>query len=188
VRQLYLGPIADSLDVRWDGLDSAGTGPAVGAFLLVVVSRNAQGQPVRRVQLPLETRAAVPDTLPHPLAPTAAQLRPERQPPGPAWRALVGGIVAGGAVAVLPTVVTGDAKGSEARFVVAGAISLTGVVAFVAQRPGRALDANAAANRALRETWQRQVQTLSEENARRRRDVRLRITPGRASRIDREAR
>jgi tetratricopeptide (TPR) repeat protein len=186
VRQLYIGPIADSLVVRWDGLDSAGTRAAVGRFQLVVVSRNAQGRPLRRVQLALETAARVSDSLPHPKPPTGAQLLPERQPNGPAWRSLVGGLVAGGAAALLPVVITGESSGSGTRFVVAGSLGLTGVIGFFAQRPGRALPANVAANRALRDAWQRQVAATVEDNARRAADVRLRITPGRVTRVERE--
>jgi hypothetical protein len=186
VRQLYLGPIADSLTVRWDGLDSAGTGPARGRVALVVVSRNTQGQPLRRVQLALETTARVPDTLPHPAPPAGAALQPERRSGGPAWRSLIGGIAAGGAAALLPSLVTGESSGSNARFVVAGTLGLTGLVGFVVQRPGRVLARNVAANRAARDAWQRQVTQTIEENARRRADVRLTIRPGRLTRIERE--
>jgi hypothetical protein len=187
VRQLYIGPIADSLVVRWDGLDSAGTGPALGRFQLVVVSRNPRGQPLRRVQVALETSGRVPDSLPHPRPPAGSLLRPERRPPGPAWRALLGGVVAGGAAALLPAVITGDgSNGTGARFVVAGTLGLTGVIGFLAQRPGQALPANAAANRAARDAWQRQVAATVEENARRAADVSLRITPGRITRVERE--
>jgi hypothetical protein len=187
VRQLYIGPVADSLIVRWDGLDSAGTRAALGRFQLVVVSRNAQGRPLRRVQVALETTARVPDSLPHPKPPAGAQLLPERQPSGPAWRALVGGVVAGGAAVLLPAVITGESSGSGARFVVAGSLGLTGVIGFLAQRPGRTLPGNVAANRGLRDAWQRQVAATVEENTRRAADVRLRITPGRISRVEREA-
>ena len=186
VRQLYIGPIADSLVVRWDGLDSAGTRPARGRVQLVVVSRNTQGQPLRRVQVVLETSARVSDSLPHPKAPTGAQLLPERQPPGAAWRALVGGVVVGTTAALLPRVVTGESSGSRVRFVVAGTLGITGVVGFLTQRPGRPLPRNVAANRAVREAWQRQVQAAIEENGRRAADVHLRITPGRITRVERD--
>lgn len=186
VRQLYIGPIADSLVVRWDGLDSAGTGPARGRMQLVVVSRNAQGQPLRRVQLALETTARVPDSLPHPQPPAGDQLAPERQPAAPAWRALLGGIVAGGAAALLPTVITGEGSGSATRFVVAGTLGVTGIVGFVTQRPGRPLPRNILANRATRDAWQQQVKAVIAENSRRSADVHLRITPGRLTRIERD--
>lgn len=187
VRQLYIGPIADSLIVRWDGLDSAGTGAARGRFQLVVVSRNAQGQPLRRVQLALETTARVPDSLALPKAPAGAQLLPERQPSGRAWTALVGGVVAGSAAALLPSLITGESSGSGTRFVVAGTLGITGVIGFLAQRPGRPLPRNVAANRVTREAWQRQVNAAVEENARRAANVQLRITPGRLTRLEREA-
>jgi hypothetical protein len=186
VRQLYIGPIADSLVVRWDGLDSAGTGPARGRHLLVVVSRSTQGQPLRRFQLALETSARVPDSLPHPKAPSETTLQQERRSAGPAWRSLLGGFAAGGAAALLPTLVTGESSGSNARFVVAGTLSLTGVVGFLVQRPGRVMARNVAANRAARDAWQRQVQQTIDENARRRADVKLTIKPGRVTRVERE--
>ena len=187
VRQLYIGPIADSLVVRWDGLDSAGTRPARGRFVFVVVSRSAQGQPLRRVHLALETSARVPDSLPHPKPLSASQLLPERQPPGAAWRALVGGIVVGGVAAALPAIVTGESEGSEARFVVAGSLAFTGIIGFLTQRPGRPLPRNVAANRTVKDTWQRQVNSIIEENSRRAANVRLRITPGRLARVERDA-
>jgi hypothetical protein len=186
VRQLYLGPIADSLVVRWDGLDSAGTAPARGRHALVVVSRNTQGQPLRRFQLALETTARVPDSLPHPPQPAGTTMQPERRSGGPAWRSLIGGIAAGGAAAVLPSLVTGQSSGSNARFVVAGSLGVTGLIGFIVQRPGRVLSRNVAANRSAREAWQRQVQQIVEENARRRADVRLTIRPGRVTRVERE--
>ena len=186
VRQLYIGPISDSLVVRWDGLDSAGTGPARGRFALVVVSRNSQGQPLRRFQLVLETTARLPDSLPHPKPPAGAQLQLERRSSGPAWRSLIGGFAAGGAAALLPTLVTGESSGSDARFIVAGTLSLTGVIGFITQRPGRVISGNVAANRAAREAWQRQVTQTIEENARRRTDVKLTIKPGRVTRVERE--
>jgi len=187
VRQLYIGPIADSLTVRWDGLDSAGTNPARGRFQLVVVSRNAQGQPLRRVQLALEATARIPDSLPHPKNPTGAQILPERQPANRAWRALLGGMVAAGAAALLPTVIAGESSGSSTRFVVAGALGVTGVVGFLVQRPGRPIPRNVATNRATRDAWQRQVTAAVEENRRRAANVQLRIVPGRLTRLEREA-
>lgn len=186
VRQLYLGPIADSLVVRWDGLDSAGTAPARGRLALVVVSRNPQGQPLRRFQLALEATPRVPDSLPHPPAPSGAALQPERQSGGPAWRSLIGGLAAGGVAALLPSIITGESSGSDSRFVVAGSLGLTGIIGFVVQRPGRVLARNVAANRATRDAWQRQVAQTIEENARRRADVRLTIKPGRITRVERE--
>jgi hypothetical protein len=187
VRQLYLGPIADSLVVRWDGLDSAGAQPAIGRFHLVVVSRNPRGQPLRRVLLALETTGRVPDTLPHPGPPAAAQLLPERQTGGPAWRALLGGVVAGGAAALLPAVITGEGSGSGARFVVASSLGITGIVGFLAQHPGRPLPRNIAANRAAQDEWRRQVDAVIAENSRRARAVRLRVTPRLVTRIELEA-
>ena len=187
VRQLYIGPIADSLIVRWDGLDSTGTRPQRGRVQVVVVSRNSQGQPMRRVQLALETSARVPDSLPHPKPLSPAQLLPEHQPGGAAWRALIGGLVVGGAAAALPALVTGESEGSDARFVVAGTLTFTGLMGFFTQRPGKPLPKNIAANRATRDAWQKQANAVIEENSRRASDVHLKVTPGRLTRVERDA-
>lgn len=187
VRQLYIGPVADSMVVRWDGLDSAGTKPARGRFALVVVTRNQQGQPLRRVQVVLETAARVPDSLAHPRPPTASQLLPERQPAGAAWSSLLVGLLAGGTAAALPSVISGEENGSSVRLVVAGSLGVAGVVGFFTQRPGKPLPRNVAANKVTRDAWQRQVTAVIEENTRRASDVRLRIVPGRVTRIERDA-
>ena len=165
---------------------ATGTKPQRGRVLLVVVSRNAQGQPLRRVNLPLETSARVPDSLPHPKPLNPSDLLPERQPSGAAWRALIGGIVIGGTAAALPAMVTGESSGSDARFIVAGTVAFTGIMGFLTQRPGKPLPRNVAANRATRDAWQKQVNTVIEENSRRAADVKLKITPGRLVRMERD--
>ena len=177
LRPLYTGPISDSLVVRWDGLDSAGTMPAVGRFRIVASSRDPQGRTVRQVQEPLETHTRVPDTLPHPAPPDSGRL-PERGSSGPALRALGAGLGAGLLVATLPSVVANGSDASGTRFVVAGAVSLTGIYGFLAQRPGRRIPANIAVNQAAREAWERRRDQVAQENATRRRNVRLRVLAG----------
>jgi hypothetical protein len=177
LRPLYTGPISDSLVVRWDGLDSAGTMPAVGRFRVTASSRDPQGRTLRQVQEPLETRTRIPDTLPHPAPPDSGRL-PERGSSGPALRALGAGLGAGVLVATLPSVIANGTEASGTRFVVAGAVSLTGIYGFLAQRPGRRIPANIAVNRAARETWERRRDQVAQENATRRRNVRLRVLAG----------
>ena len=177
LRPLYTGPIGDSLVVRWDGLDSAGTAPATGRFRILVSSRDPQGRTLRQVQEQLETRTRVPDTLPHPAPPDSGRL-PERGGSGPALRALGAGLAAGALVATLPSVIASGSEPSNTRFVVAGAVSLTGIYGFFSQRPGRRIQANIAANRAARDAWERRRDQVAQENATRRRNVRLRLIAG----------
>jgi hypothetical protein len=185
-RRLYAGPIGDSLDVRWEGLDSTGRAPLEGRLVFQVTSR-AAGRG-RIVRLPLATRVVREDTLPHPPAPAAAQLLPEREPAGPALRTLGAGVLTGLFAAVLPQLIAQDGGTASGRYVVAGALGTAGVIGFLAQRPGRVIPANVAANRAARDAWQREVAMAVAENARRRRDIGLQVTAGRATAIERDMR
>lgn len=178
IRGLYTGPIADSLIVRWDGLDSAGTAPAVGQYFVLVSSRDAAGRVLRQVELPITTRLRMPDTLPLPAALPDSALLPEHGPSGPGLRSLGAGLGAGLIVAALPSVMASGSNPSGARFVVAGAVSLTGLYGFIAQRPGRAITANVAANRVRRDAWQRQRDAVVQDNAARRRNQRLQVVAG----------
>lgn len=175
VRALYRGPIADSLVVRWDGLDSAGTAPAVGRFALVVASRDPGGRVLRQVSQPIDTRLRVPDTLPLPAPLPDSALLPEHGPSGPGLRALGVGLGAGIVVAALPSVMASGSSPSGGRFVVAGAVSLTGIYGFLTQRPGRPIAANITVNQARRAAWQRQREAIVQENITRRRNLRLRL-------------
>lgn len=186
LRQLYTGPIGDSLVVRWDGLDSAGTALAAGRFRLLVSSLDARGRVLRQLQSPFETRLLVPDTLPHPPPPPDSSLLPERGSGGPALRSLGAGLGAGAIVAFLPSVMASGSDASGARFVVAGAVSLTGLYGFLTQRPGRPIAANVVANRALRDVWERRRNDVLQENAARRRNVRLRVRTGPAIPVESE--
>jgi hypothetical protein len=178
VRLLYSGPIGDSLPVWWDGRDASGAIVAAGSYWLRVSSRTAGGAAVRFIEVRLDVRRIDRDTLALPSPPADSLLRPERWAAGPGLGALATGAVISGAVVALPTLVASGAQPSSARFVVAGAVSLTSVVAFVLRRPGRLIPENAQANRELRATWQRQVQAVRLENAERRQAVRLVIDAG----------
>jgi len=177
-RPLYSGPIGDSLKVPWDGLDAAGAPPPVNRVLLRVASRTPTGDLAGIVQVPLDLRLSRPDTLPWPPPPTDTQFLPERARGGAAKRALVGGALLSSAVAVLPAVIGGSDTQSGPRIAVAGTIGLAGLLGYVLNRPGRPLSANVRANQALRDDWQRQVATVSGENGRRRRDVRVIVRAG----------
>ena len=177
-RQLYAGPIGDSLKVQWDGLDAAGGIPAVDRVLLRVASRTPSGVLVAIRQVPLDLRVFRGDTLAWPPAPTQSQLLPERSSGGPAARALLGGILVSGAVIALPTIVGGSGAPSEPQVAVVGAVGLASLVGCILHRPGRPLEANIRSNETMREEWRQRVASVKAENARRVRQARLAIHAG----------
>jgi hypothetical protein len=177
LRRLYAGPVGDSLDVRWDGLDSTGRAPLEGRLVFEIVSRTSAGRQ-RTVRLPLATRVERDDTLALPGPAPDSLFLPERTAAGPALRALGAGLLAGAAAAVLPSLVAEDGRGTGGRIVVSASLGLAGIVGFFAERPGRPLPDHIAANAAVRAQWQRDLDRARAENARRRRDVRLRVTAG----------
>jgi hypothetical protein len=166
-RRLYSGPIGDSLDVQWDGLDAADAPPAVGRLLLRVASHTPTLGPPTLQQLPLELRVRQTDSLPWPLAPPASRFLPERSASGPAKRTLIGGVLLSAAVVSLPSLVGGRETSGGRRFAVAGAVGMATVLGYLLHRPGRSLDANIRANQQVLAAWEEQVAAVRAENARR---------------------
>jgi len=168
VRTLYAGPIGDSLDLHWNGLDSSGTAsPPNGRYAITVTSLDRQRRVVRILRLPLEVTQGRVDTLPHPAPPADSLLLPERQSMRPALRAFAPAGLAGVAIAVLPSVVANGESASGARFVVGGAVTIAGIAAFLSHHPGRAIPANVAHNRTLRDAWRREDAEVTRRNVER---------------------
>jgi len=177
IKGIYAGPIGDSLDVSWDGFDSASV-PADGNVVLTVTSRpTAGGEVVRVVRIMLDIHATHADTLPWPTPPDTLFL-PEKAPPGAAVRSLSGGLLGAAAVLLLPSVVGSGTHATGSRYVVVGALSLAGIVGFASQRPGVPLPDNVAKNLARRAAFQRQIDLTKQDNARRRIGVLERIRAG----------
>jgi len=176
VRTLYDGPVADSLSLKWDGLTAAGTLPAEGRYVLHVAPRPALQDGPRPLQVTLDITQVAPDTLPWP-APTGPALLPERTSAGPALGSLAAGALAGGAVVALPSLFGRSGEATGARFAVAAAVSVAGLVGFFAHQP-RPIDANIRANAPARADWQRRVEGVQAENAKRRGQARLLIRAG----------
>ena len=170
-----MGPIGDSLDLRWDGLDSAGAIVAPGRYALTVISTDEAGRVVRELRLPLEVAPFTRDTQALPPPP---QLKPEHTPSSPALRALVPGVLAGVGAVVLPSVVAGGEDHSSGRLIVGGAVTLAGVVAFFSHHPNRAIPENIAANRQARDAWTSERTRILADNARRRGESRLHVKCG----------
>jgi len=181
VRQLYSGPIVDSLDLDWDGRDSERLVVRSGNYDLWVSSRDSTRNIVRVVQIPLDIEVESPDTLMHPLAPNESELRPEQHARGPGMEALAGGVLIGAAVALLPGTFSSDSDLMGARFAVAGTISIAGLATFLKLRPGKPIPKNIEANAVLWRSWQDSVAVVVAENELRNADIRLAITAGPSS-------
>jgi hypothetical protein len=177
VRTLYTGAVRDSIDVRWNGLDMSGNPPPAGRYAITVVPAG-RGRGNWILKLPLELARPAIDTTPLPPAPPDSLFRPERGEYPGAWRSLLPGVLAGAAIVVLPKVVASGERPSSARLIVGGTVTAAGIAAFLSHRPGRALPANTAYNRNVRETWRRNVADISRRNADRIRQARMVIRPG----------
>ncbi len=179
VRVLYRGAIGDSLELLWDGRDSAGVAADSGRLELRIASRAPGVRGLRLVQVPLELHVARHDTLPWPPAPADSLLRPEHAPGGSGLRALARGTLGAVAVVALPPIVASGADASSARFAISGAIALSGLYGFLAERRPQRIPVNIAANRALREDWRSRADAIRARNAGLRQERSLVILAGR---------
>lgn len=178
VRTLYSGTIRDSVDVRWNGLDASGNTPPAGRYAIVVAPAGKDRRSAWTLRLPLELARPSVDTMPLPPAPPDSLFRPERGNYKSAWQALIPGIVAAGAIVVVPNLVAEGEHASGARLVVGATVAVAGVAAFFSHHPGQRIPANEQYNRSLRETWKRNVAETSRRNADRMRGATLVIRPG----------
>jgi hypothetical protein len=174
LRLLYKGAITDSLVVAWDGLTERGAMLDDGRYQLRATSAALSGPVQRVVQVPLEIAQMPADTAPPPPA-------PERTPPAPPMpglsiRPLAGGVLAGLAVILLPAVVASDANASNARFGVAAAIGVSGLVAYLRHQPPGPPVA----------TYARPAQAARADRSPPARTARLRIRAGRPTVVDQE--
>ncbi len=163
IRTLYAGPISDTLQVFWTGEDTIFLANDSGRLVFTVTSLTNAGRQARVLRLPLDLVLGPQDTLPTPPQLPDSLFLPERETSA-GFRALVRGAGVGVAVAVLPGLVAGGTSPSGSRYVVAGGLSLAGLIAFIKHRPGRRLPDNISANQALRDGWQAQVQMTTQEN------------------------
>jgi hypothetical protein len=177
VRTLWDGRVADSLLVKWDGTTDAGALPEDGHYLLRVAPNPATDDGPRPLQVTLDITQIPPDTLPWPPPPTAPNLLPERTSATPALGSLAAGAFAGGAVVALPALFGRGGEATGARFAVAAAVSIAGLVGFFAHQP-RPIEANIRANAPARADWQRRVDAVKAENGKRRGSARLLIRAG----------
>lgn len=184
VRELYHGPLGDSLAFDWNGRTAEGDTVSTGDYLLRATSHDASDDTVRVLQVPLSIERITRETVPLPPRPADSLLRPEGTPAGPSLRALLSGASIAGAAAILPSVVGAD-DAAGTRFAVTAAVGLAGIVGFIAQRP-RPIPANIAANREILSAWREEYDAAVRENQALLEDMRLRIQSGTPARIERE--
>lgn len=176
VDTLYAGPIGDSLLVAWNGRDGAGARLDDGGYWLTAISV-AEGPRSCRVRLPVRLASRSMDTLPLPPPLSATSLLPERAGNGEGPSAFArAALLAAGALA-LPAVANDAAPGNTR--IMAGTLTVAGVVALIRFRPGAAIPENVAANATARARWQERHDQVAVENAARRRGdiVQLRAQP-----------
>jgi hypothetical protein len=184
VRVLYSGLIGDSLEIYWNGLDSARVPVGTGRYFLTVESTGREGTVVRQLRVPLDVSASSIDTLPLPARPADSLFLPEGTSGGPAIETLLGGVVGGIAVALLPSAIASDTDLSAGRLAVGGAMTIAGVVGFFKQRGGQPIPQNIAANEAVRQEWQLRRDDIARQNAVLRAEVDLVIRAGRPVAVD----
>jgi hypothetical protein len=187
VRTLYNGPVADSLLVKWDGLTTAGTPPGDGRYVLRVTPRSAAADGTHPIEAALNISLEQPDTLPWPAPLAGSALLPERASARPALQSLAAGALAGATIAVLPALVARGSSGTDARFLVATTVSVSGLVGFLSQHPGQPITANVRANAAARDAWQQRVDAVRAENGNRRTSAKLLIRAAPATVAERGA-
>ena len=178
VRTLYAGPISDTLQVFWTGEDTVFLSNDSGRLVFSVTSLTNVGRQSRVLRVPMDLVLGPQDTLPTPPPIPDSLFFRERESVGPGFRSLFRGAGAGLLVGLLPGMVAGGNTPSGSRYAVAGGLTLAGVIGFFKHRPGKALPDNVAANQALRDGWQAQLDMTAQENAIRVLQKRLDIHPG----------
>ena len=178
VQTLFTGPVGARLVLRWDGRDTTGALLRTGPYMVSVRSGVDANQWERVAQLPLDVEVRLADTIAMPGAVPDSLLRPETRLKGPAYEALFGGVASGLAIAVIPSLAASDSDLNGARFAVAAAVSITGVVGFFKQRPGTPLPANVSYNQSVYAAWQDSIAVIQRLNTTRQAVSELRIRAG----------
>jgi hypothetical protein len=175
-RSLHAGSIADSMDFHWAPANPGDPEPLEGRLILRVTSHSGTGRQ-RSVSLPLTVQVTRSDPLPLPPRPVdssavARTTTIERSATG-----LTIGVLTGAAAIALPAMVSAD-EGATGRYYIGGALALAGLYTFIVGRPVVATPRVAADTSAL-DAWRREVDRVTAENVRRRREFSVRITAGR---------
>ena len=181
VRSIYRGPIVDSLDLSWDGRDPERLVVPSGSYDLYIQSRDSTGSLLRTMRVPLSIEVETPDTLVHPIEPADSLILPEQHSSGPGLEALIGGLLAGTAIAILPAAFSSDTDLMGERLLVAGTVSVAGITAFFRRRPGKPIPENIESNQSLYRSYRDSLAAVITENERRKSDIQLVISTGTVS-------
>lgn len=182
-RVLYDGVVGDSLQIAWDGRDASGRPVPAGRYLLRIVSRGPAGAAERELQLPLEVELLPADTLPHPQPPLPSTLRPETEVRANGVRQFLTGLAGAAVIVALPSIAGGSDPGA-ARYGVAAAVGLGGVIGLATSARPRPVPENIAYNNARRADWQRELDQVRAENDQRRSVTRIRVRAERPVSVD----
>jgi hypothetical protein len=172
--QLVTGPGV----VFWRGLDVAGEPVPPGQYQMVITAiegRNEFGAP-----LPIEVTHGSVDTVPHLTSLPGYSEQPEYVSPPRNWRpmgiaVLFAGLAAGASIALENPDLSGSPRNELAG---AGALALGVGLALSLKRPDpQPVQANIRYNRLLREQLAARNFEIANENAARRRQIELTITP-----------
>ncbi len=178
VRQIYSGTIKDSLRVFWNGMDAAGNAATGGPIVLQVKSSRALANS-GETTIPLSVEMLPVDTVRHPVEPTTAPRTVRGVHSGSSVRALVAGTLIGSAAIFLPEFIGENRNAMPERFVVGATLGAAGVLGFFSgRRQGEKALADSVAADKSRDIWQRAVESVKQENARRLRSPQLRIISG----------
>lgn len=178
VQTLFTGPVGDRMVLRWDGRDTTGALLRPGPYTVSVRSGLEAGAWERVAQLPLDVQVRLADTIPTPGAVPDSLLRPEIRGKRPAYEALGGGVLSGLAIVMIPSVVASGSELNGARFAVAGAVGIAGIVGYFKQRPGTPIPANVSYNQTVYAAWQDSIAVIQRLNATRQAVSELRIRAG----------
>ncbi|HXQ27701.1 MAG TPA: hypothetical protein VN848_00400 [Gemmatimonadales bacterium] len=178
LRTLYFGPVGDSLEVHWDGLDSAGAPVGPCTLLLSATSRGPDLHPIRTVRVQLDVSVIMPQMLPVPPPPADSLYLPEQVVKHGSGTSLAAGLIDAALVAILPSVIASGTHPSDARFAIAAGVAVAGLAEFVAHHGSRPIPDNIAANQRLKQAWQRRVDAAAQSNTVRRREPGLAIHVG----------
>jgi len=175
LRTVYRRRVAGATSITWDGAGENGKALASGLYLWSFASLGPDGDARRIVDVPVRLEHVTVDA---PTLPSRPTLLPERTAAKPALVPLGVGL-GGAALAWLATPLLTDREAPRIAFTVA--FSAGGIIGFFAQRPGKPIPDNVAANKAAMAAWQADMQRASDEQRQLRPGPRIVIETGRPS-------
>jgi FlgD Ig-like domain len=175
LRTLYQRRVTGATSITWDGAGEGGKSLASGLYLWSFASLAPSGDERRIVDVPIRLEHTSVDG---PTLPPRPTLLPERTATRSALVPLGVGF-GGAALAWLATPLLTDREAPRIAFTVA--FSAGGIIGFFAQRPGKPIPENVAANKASLSAWQAEVQQVTDEQRQLRPGPRIIIETGRPS-------